>query len=655
MSLKLILSLFIVMSIGESARAMGDGVPGWLKRAAEIQARTPNEKAPAIVLHRELRRTVESDGKITSVTYYAVRLLSREGRAEAMARIYYNQDSERVKEFRAWLIRPTGEVKSYSQKEALDLALADNDVYNEARAKVILASDDSDTGCVFGYEVSVEESSVFSQVVWHFQQDLPVLLSRLTLVLPEGWRAEGITFNHARIEPTVNGCTSVWELRDLPFIEKEPFAPEVTNIAPRLAVSIFPPPGRVTPLKTFASWRDVSRYQSELSDSQAAYNEAMAAKVQELTAGSKTQYEKIRAIGGYAQKVNYISIQIGTGRGGGYRPHAALEVFAKNYGDCKDKANLMRAMLKALKIESYLIPIYSGDPSYVRAEWPSPYQFNHCIIGVKVGDEVEAATIIKHPSLGRLLIFDPTDEDTPVGDLPDYLQGSLALVAAGEAGDLIGMPVIPIDSSKLERRIEAELNPDGLLAATVRERSAGQIATSERRGFKRLAHPQYVKLIEAWITQTAPGAKLARVEPADDAQAGEFALDVEFKAPGYAQLMRGRLMVFKPAIVSRRSSLSLTAAKRNYPIVLEGRTYDEIARIKLPGGFAVDEMPEPVKLDRPFGHYAAECEVKDGQLIFKRALSLQSTTIPVEQYEAVRSFFESIRAAEQAPVVLVKK
>ncbi len=46
------------------------------------------------------------------------------------------------------------------------------------------------------------------------------------------------------------------------------------------------------------------------------------------------------------QNIQYISIQTGLGRGGGYRPHASNEVFAKSYGDCKDKANLMRAMLK---------------------------------------------------------------------------------------------------------------------------------------------------------------------------------------------------------------------------------------------------------------------------------------------------------------------
>src|SRR5213075_1499208 len=151
--------------------------------------------------------------------------------------------------------------------------------------------------------------------------------------------------------------------------------------------------------------KEVSRWLTELSDPQAAANEAMSAKAQSLAGGAGTEYEKIRAIAQFAQSVNYVSIQTGLGRGGGYRPHSAAEVFAKSYGDCKDKANLMRAMLKAVGIDAVPISIYSGDRDYVRADWPSPQQFNHCIIEVRVSDETHAATIIRDPKLGRLLIF----------------------------------------------------------------------------------------------------------------------------------------------------------------------------------------------------------------------------------------------------------
>jgi hypothetical protein len=84
-------------------------------------------------------------------------------------------------------------------------------------------------------------------------------------------------------------------------------------------------------------------------------------------------------------------------------------------------------------------------------------------------------------------------------------------------------------------------------------------------------------------------------------------------------------------------------------------TFTETVRVKLPTGFDVDELPDPVKLHAPFGSYETKYEVKGGDLVFTRSLSQRAATIPPEQYQLVRGFFSSIRSAEQAPVVLAKK
>ncbi len=90
-------------------------------------------------------------------------------------------------------------------------------------------------------------------------------------------------------------------------------------------------------------------------------------------------------------------------------------------------------------------------------------------------------------------------------------------------------------------------------------------------------------------------------------------------------------------------------------MVLESHAFSETVRVKLPSGFDVDEMPDPVKLETSFGSYATTYEVKEGQLLFTRKLVQRAATIPVDQYNSVRTFFEKIRAAEQAPVVLARK
>jgi hypothetical protein len=644
---------FLLLAVPALAAGASDDVPQWLQQAAASQAPTYEKDVPAVVLLDEQEVQIGEDGRVTTTTTYVVRVLVREGRVFAQANEFYQTDSGKVKELRAWLIRPGSAVKKFGKDEVIDRVADLNDVYNESRVKMIDASDFADVGSVFGYQVVTESRAFFNQDVWAFQDRLPTLLSRYTVSLPAGWRASSVTFNNSnKIEPTVQGSSYIWEMRNLPPIEPEPMSPSVTNLAPRIAVTYSPASAAASSAKAFSSWVEVSKWYTELSDPQVTLDDNIAGKARELTANSKTELEKIRAIARYIQGLQYISIQIGMGR---FRPHAATEVFAKSYGDCKDKANLMRTMLKAVKINSYPVLIFSGDPTYVREEWPSPTQFNHAIIAVQVSKETEAPTVIEHPKLGRLLIFDATDDNTTVGDLPFYEQGSFALVAAGEQGALLRMPTTPPEANRLERQAEVVLTREGGITAKVKERSQGQAAVSERGIFRALSRSDYTKMVETWVTTSASSAKVNKIEPTDDRMEGRFALDVDFTAERYAQSMQNRLLVFKPAIVSRLDALALTKSSRKAPVVLKSNAFTETVRVQLPEGFEVDEVPDALKIETPFGNYTATYEVKAGQLLFTRTLSMRAMTIPVEQYQAVRSFFERIRATEQAPVVLAKK
>jgi uncharacterized protein YxeA len=656
LQIRLMMLLLLLTFVVAVKAAPGDDSPVWLQQASAVKVPTYDKTVSAVVLYEDQTTTVDADGKSTKIYNFAVRVLQREGRDYAIGGVGYIPNVGKVKDFRGWLVSPSGETKRFGKDDILDAAADLNDVYDEFRVKTISATSNAEVGSIFAYSYTLEDRSVFTQDDNTFQNDIPVLTSRYTLVLPSGWRAEGLMFNHDNVEPRVSGSSYSWELSNLPPIPDEPMSPHPKNLAAHLAVSYYPPTaGPTVQIKTFTNWGEVATWMSELEDPQVQVDDALARKTYELTALAKTEYEKIQAIGQYVQNIQYISIQTGIGRGGGYRPHSSTEVFAKSYGDCKDKANLMRAMLKVLNIDSIPVSIYSGDPNYVRASWPSPQQFNHCIIAVKVSNQTQASTIIQHPKFGRLLIFDPTDGETPVGDLPFYLQGSLALLDSKQSTDLVKMPVTPPEMNQLERSAAFELKADGTLTGKIQDQAKGQTAALYRTEFKRLSKPEYNGMIERWVTSGVSAARLSKIAPSDNAGNGRFTLDVEFVAPAYGQLMQDRLLVFKPAVVSRREGTSFSATERKHPVVLNATAYSETVTVQLPAGFAVDEVPDPVKLETSFGTYNTSYEVKGNELIFKRQLSQRATTIPASDYALVRKFFESIRAAENAPVVLAKK
>src|SRR5260370_15402091 len=96
---------------------------------------------------------------------------------------------------------------------------------------------------VFGYTYTTEDRTVFSQDDWAFQGAIPAVRSRYTLVLPSGWRAESVTFNHPKVEPKVSGTTYTLEFSNLDPVPREPFSPRFTNLFARLAVRYYPAAG----------------------------------------------------------------------------------------------------------------------------------------------------------------------------------------------------------------------------------------------------------------------------------------------------------------------------------------------------------------------------------------------------------------------------
>ncbi|HMI30371.1 MAG TPA: DUF3857 domain-containing protein, partial [Candidatus Limnocylindrales bacterium] len=576
-------ALLLLTAVTPSSAA--ETPPPWLAEAVSMQVPTYDPRVPAVVLHDEERLVVDKRGHVQGIRRFAVRILRYEGRASAVADCPYRTDAGGVRDVKAWLVQPSGKTIVFGRKNAIDVAAAGNDVYNEARVVRIDGSSDADAGSVFGFEASFENLSPATQFIRDFQDELPTLRSRFELEVPAGWKVRGMMFNHERVEPAVVGQATAWELRDLPWIEDEPLRPPTTSLAPRLAVGGFPPDGAPRPEAiSFDSWDQVARWLEDLSTPSSAPNPAITAKAQALAGTGLPPLDRVRAIGRYVQELNYIAIQMGLSRGGGYRPHPASDVFARSYGDCKDKANLMKTMLACVGIESYLVAIRSGDPDYVRDAWPSPYLFDHCIVAIRTAADSLPARVTD-PRLGQFLLFDPTDPETPLGDLPSSEQGGWALLESRDGGALVRAPMSSPEANRVERRLEVELDSSGSVRAAFHERASGSMATLERRTFHGLSEHDYRQAVERWVALAAPHATVSKVSTRDDEPRNRFDLDVDFGAAPYAQLTGDRLMLYQPAIVSRHDALQFTSPTRRHPVLFQPWMFRETAETTLPAGF----------------------------------------------------------------------
>ena len=137
------------------------------------------------------------------------------------------------------------------------------------------------------------------------------------------------------------------------------------------------------------------------------------------------------------RNIRYVGIEIGIG---GLQPHSADDVFRNRYGDCKDKATLLRAMLESVGIHStwVLVDTRRGfvDPQN------SSIDGNHAIAAIEIPagyTNTVLQSVVTTKSGTRYLIFDPTNEWIPIGQIPPYEQGGYGILTEGNQSQLIAL------------------------------------------------------------------------------------------------------------------------------------------------------------------------------------------------------------------------
>lgn len=627
--------------------------PDWVIEAARMPAPEYPAKVEQAALLREEHLTVDAVGKRVMRERAVYKILHSSARPRGYRS--YNTKSGKIASFRGWLIAPGGDVTELGMNKTLDTVLPGGDLYTEGRARQLECPASPEPGSVFAYEVTEQESTVFTQYQHYFQDGDPALVSRFALRLPPGWESKATIYNHAAVKPQASGGDLVWELRDLPPIEDEYYQPGWHSMLPRLALNYYPATSEGIRLKPVTSWTSVSEFLSTLQDPASEVTPEIQAKAASLTAGRTTEIDKIAAIAAFVQQTNYISVQMNTTRGGGYTPKPAAEVLRSNYGDCKEKSVLMKSLLRAVGIESYMVSIYSGDRDFVQPDWPSPHQFNHAITAIRVPAGVELPAVAEHRTLGRLLFFDPTSETTRLGHLPEYEQGSHALVVAGANGDLLLTPRTAPESDRVETVVTGTYLPDGRFQAELKRRFHGQSAAG-LRSLMKLSPDEIRRRYERALSSSLGAMAMDSIHTVDATPAAPAELTARLTLVQFGQAMLGgRLLIVKPGLLSGRDGYALPAKERKTPIHLDAEFSVNRVEIKLPANAIADDLPEPVRIESPYGKFEASWKLEPGKLVHQSSLKILDVKENAAAYGKVRQFFEQVMAAQGAAVSLTGK
>lgn len=591
-----------------------------------------------VVLRQEVDR-VNPDGTKSSWTQLILRVESREGASQLRRYGIGYQSDQSIEVQRGRLYRQDGSVSDapvgsrrgftggeFVRGQGFTLAfppLSPGDIL-ELRYRI----DDQEQGFFGDY---------YGRTV-AFQDQVHVDRMRFVLIAPRSrelyFHSPGARVGEPREIAGDETRTWVWERSGAEPLESEPNMPWMKEALPTLQVS------------SFKDWNTFSRWYWGLVKGQHEVDDAIRAKVAELTQGAPTTEDKIRRI------YEFVVTEIGYSDDWefgvhGFKPYNATKIFARRFGDCKDKATLIGTMLSVIGVEAHPVLIF-GEDGRGREDLSLPLMshFNHCISWV----DFEGG-----------IFLDGTAEYHPYKTLPSMDYGAEVVVIKPEQALLKEIPFRGPMANGMKERHEVVLSADG----------AGRVKSTL------LGSGTFDVILREWMTtegrrreELQPkvgrfynGAKVLKVEAGDPVDLSKpLPVEVEAVIPrmlrpgqdGGFELVEMRSWLFD-LVYLRGGKLSDLAAdsRRTHDVVLSVPSgVEEAVRYVLPKGTRVRSLPKAVQLKTSFGTYERIYVRKQGGVEVRRVLRIETNRIPQAQYEAFRKFVEQIdRAERERPVI----
>jgi Domain of Unknown Function with PDB structure (DUF3857)/Transglutaminase-like superfamily len=650
--LRLLVVALLLCACKPGVASKSQPVPQWGMDAYKTHVPDYAKDAAAIILYDEFVETVDANGRAVERERRVKRVLKPQGRDEVTCSVGYSED-EKINYFRVWTI--AADEKQYQAQDTDFIEEGDTGVpimlsTNKVRIAHPPAVDVGATVVCESEEVLVP---YIHENIWEIQKSIPVVFQALEVDLPPGRTYSQAWHNFQPVQPVeVAPSHWRWELRDTPALTLRdiPSRPEWAAVAARMSVQW----GDAAVAGNDNQWRAIGEWVTTLEANRPDPSPDITAQTQSLIAGASDFYTRLSRITDYIQKnIRYFIVMRGIG---GLQANYAADIYRNKYGDCKDKTTLLISMLQVAGIHAFYMPV-DDRRGIVDPADPSLYG-NHMITAIEVPAGVEdprLMAIVKAKDGKRYLIFDPTNERTPVGNLPSYLQGGYGTLAAGAESQIIALPVLPPDANGTERKGDFNLAADGTLTGSVDTSHSGPEGADLRMFLKYSDEKERREYWENHVARDVPGVvinSLQFVQPTALDKPLEF--HYKLTAGQYAHTA-GTLLLVRPRVVGS-DVLPFDDKPRTVPIDLNatGRWHDSFD-ITLPAGYVVDETPDPIDVDVDFATYRSTITAKDNHLHYERDYVVRQVEIPADKAAAFRKLESAILTDEKGTAVLKKQ
>jgi len=627
-------------------------IPDWGLEAAKTKTPDYAKDAVAVILYDEYVETVDDQGRATERERLAIRILKPQGRRNAGCGVSYDVD-EKINYFNVWTI--AADEKRYPAQETdfVDIGDTGIPVLLSTHKRRVAHPPAADVGATIICESEELLAPYQQETVWRIQNSIPFVFQALEVDLPPG-RAHSEAWHKFQPVKPVEVAPNHWrwEIKDVHALDLREVksAPDWIALAARMSLQW----GDAAVEGNDNQWRAIGQWETTLEANRPDPSPEITSQTQTLIAGAPDFYTKLSRITDYIQKnIRYFIVERGIG---GWQANHAADIYRNRYGDCKDKTTLLISMLQVAGIHAVYMPVDSHR-GYVDPDAPSRYS-NHMITAIELPADVQdprLKAVVKAKDGKRYLIFDPTDERTPVGNLPSDEQGGYGTLVTGATSQIIALPVLDPDANGSERKGSFTLAADGTLTGSVDSSHIGPKGADLRSFLKYTDDKERREYWERSVAETLPGVTLDAFEFNQPA-ALDKPLEFHYKvtARQYSH-QAGPLLLVRPRVVGSYAR-PFDDKPRIYPIDLDatGRWRDSFD-IAIPAGYVVDEIPDPVDLDLDFASYHSKVSAKGNLLHYEREYIVRQVEIPPSKAADFRRFESTILSDEKNAAVLKKQ
>jgi len=612
-------------------------------QAAKILLAAPDAKlypqAGALILLASESIEITERNTQESNMHYLVKILNERGKENfAEAAIEYDSTFEKIELEYARTIKPDGKVVYVGSRHIRDVTKYLNfPLYSNARV-FIISFPEVTMGAALEYKIKIKRSQLVNKkdffLSYPVQAYEPVIAAEFSVILPKGrnlrmkvineeYNDFGANLNAAKEEKGGN-LIYRWQFKNIPQIIPEPNMPAEVEVNPTMLLS------------TFTGWQDVYSWWWKLARDKIKADSSIKKLIKRLIRGKFSDLDKARAIYNFCAKdIRYVAVEYGQA---GYEPHSASDIFKNKYGDCKDQAILLVAMLREAGLSASPVLIATKEYYNLNKDFPSAL-FNHCI----------AALSLKN----KIIFLDPTAETCSFGDLPLGDQDRKVLVFKERGYNIEEIPFYPEGHNLVRQELKLRVNEDESVAGTKINITLGTYNQTQRYWLL-YTQPELIEdALKNVIQDISIGAKLDKynIENLGDLN-NPVVLSYSFHGPEY--FTKAGLLRIMPQLASIDTSLVVKESRR-YPIdfgLLDRR--ESWLEITIPKNFVLKYMPDNIKIDNPWFSFSQEYFFKDNKICLRQLNQDKTDKITQKEYASFKSLMENLARLIKQRIVLEK-